>query len=75
MKLKIFSAVAMAAAALISAYSFASTKIYATVYYSDATYSTWVGEKEQTCHNGTISYGTSSAYSKRYYLGTCGSEI
>jgi hypothetical protein len=74
MKLKTLSKIAITAAILASSYAYAATKIYVTVYYTDATLSTWAGEAEETCNNGVISYGTVTAYSKKVFLGNCGSE-
>lgn len=45
-----------------SGYAYAATYYQLYHYYSDASYSTWVGQKEVTCQNRVTVIGTVTAY-------------
>ena len=45
-----------------SGYAFAATYYTAYDYYSDASYSVWVGEKITTCRGRTFTSGTVTVY-------------
>lgn len=58
-----------------SGYAMAATYFSEYAYYSDASYTTWVGEKITTCNGHTSTYGTITIYKERIQYYNCAYPI
>ncbi|MFT4926992.1 MAG: hypothetical protein ACI8WB_003092 [Phenylobacterium sp.] len=67
---KLLSAIAVIATLAASTYAMAGYPLYVTIYYSDASKTTIVGDVEQIC-GGTISSGYTTAYKRTMQHGYC----
>jgi hypothetical protein len=72
MNLKKMAVLAVAAGAVFaSAYAFAAAYHTEYDYYSDATYTTVVGDSTQLCTGKTFTYGTVTPYRRLTYRYDC----
>lgn len=58
-----------------SGYALAATYYTEYAYYSDASYTTWVGEKITTCSGRTYTYGTITLYKQLVERYDCSKPI
>lgn len=58
-----------------SGYAFAATYYTEYDFYSDASYSTWVGNKVTTCRGKTYTYGTVTIYKQLVERYDCSQPI
>jgi hypothetical protein len=76
MKLKQLAAVlGVVGSMAASGYAWAATYYQAYEYYSDATYSEYVGEKIIDCRNRVTTWGTITAYKRRVEYYNCAYPI
>jgi len=59
---KIAAILGMAGSMAASGYALAASYFTEYAYYSDASYSVWVGEKITTCQGRVYTYGTVTIY-------------